>query len=85
MKVGVLTRVERETSDGDVEKPAVRVFPTKAAAKDAMIADFGKVKEGRYPHEDSRFDESCDEDEACIVGTDDSIVQWFVSESEVEP
>ena len=85
MKVGGLTRVERETAEGDVESPEVRVFPTKAAAKDAMIADFGKIKEERYPSEDSIFDESCDEDEACIVGTDDSVVQWCVSEPEVEP
>jgi len=83
MTVGVLTRIDRDES-GNASDPQVRVFSSKAAAKDAMIADFTKTKKEKFPDPDFIFDDECEEETAYIAGTEDDGVNWYVSEARVE-
>lgn len=82
MKIGILVKVDCDTS-GHFEAPEVTAYPTLAEARDAMLADFTKTKAERFPEEGFVFDDSCDSDEAYIVGTDDSAVNWWALEREV--
>lgn len=83
MKIGILVKIDRDAS-GHFEAPVVTAHPTLAEAQDAMLADFSKTKAERFPEEGFVFDELCDSDEACIVGTDDSVVNWWALEREVK-
>lgn len=82
MKVGILVKIDRDTS-GDLEAPEVTVYPTLAEAQDAMLADFNKMRAERFSKEGSVFDDLCDSDEAYILGTDDTDVSWWAFEREV--
>ena len=83
MKVGILVKIDRDEL-GNFKAPEVTAYPMLAEAQDAMLADFTKTKAERFSKEGSVFDDMCDSDEAYIMGTDDTDVNWWAFEREVK-